>query len=157
MKKIVISILFAGAVAWISCGGTANQSNPLHSKEKVKKTIPLTKDDFLKKVVDYKTNSNEWKYLGDKPAIIDFYADWCGPCKLLAPVLENLAAEYGDRIYIYKVDVDREKELATVFGITAIPLLLFIPMDRDPQMARGALPKASIKKLIEDVLLSAPR
>lgn len=89
--------------------------------------VHLTKEEFLKKVVDYENNPTEWKYLGDKPAIVDFYADWCGPCKMIAPILEELAAEYKDRIVIYKVNTEQEQELAAVFGIRSIPTLLFYP------------------------------
>lgn len=117
------------------------------------KTIHLSKSDFLTKVANYETTPNEWKYLGDKPAIVDFYASWCGPCKTIAPILEELAAEYGDQIYIYKVDTEEEQELAAAFGIRSIHTLLFIPMDGEPQMAQGAMPKASFKEAIEKVLL----
>lgn len=106
------------------------------------KTIALTKADFLTKVANYETNPTEWKYLGDKPALVDFYASWCGPCKALAPVLEELAAEYGDSIYIYKINTEEEQELAAAFGIRSIPTLLFIPKDGKPQMAQGALPQS---------------
>lgn len=116
-------------------------------------TIRLTKADFLTKVMDFESNSEEWKYLGDRPAIIDFYADWCGPCKVIAPILEELAAEYKDEIYIYKVNVDKEQELAALFGIRSIPTLLFIPMEGEPQIAQGALPKSSFKEAIETLLL----
>ena len=119
------------------------------------KTIKLTKADFLAKVANYETNPNEWKYLGDKPAIIDFYADWCGPCRAIAPSLEELADEYGGKIYIYKVDTEKEQELAGVFGIRSIPSLLFIPMTGKPQMAQGALPKKDLKKAIDEFLLKA--
>lgn len=118
------------------------------------KTIHLTKADFLKKVADYEKNPQEWKYLGDKPALIDFYATWCGPCKALSPVLEELAAEYGDQIYIYKVDTGEEQELAAVFGIRSVPSLLFIPREGQPQMALGAMPKAALKEHIDRILLS---
>lgn len=117
------------------------------------KTINLTKADFLTKVFDYETNAAEWKYLGDKPALIDFYADWCGPCKSIAPVLEELAEEYSEEVYIYKINTETEQELAAVFGIRSIPSLLFIPMGETPQMASGAIPKADLKKVIDDVLL----
>ncbi|MDD3844405.1 MAG: thioredoxin [Bacteroidia bacterium] len=117
------------------------------------KTIHLTKEDFLTKVANYEANPTEWKYLGDKPAIIDFYADWCGPCKMVAPILEELAKEYNDQIYIYKVDTEKEQELAGAFGIRSIPSILFVPKEGQPQMAMGALPKASFKDAIDKVLL----
>ena len=117
------------------------------------KTIHLTKEDFLSKVANYETDPTEWKYLGDKPAIIDFYADWCGPCKTIAPILEELAKEYSNDIYIYKVNTEQEQELSGAFGIRSIPSLLFVPMEGQPQMAQGALPKASFKEAIEKVLL----
>jgi thioredoxin 1 len=114
-------------------------------------TEHLTKDAFLSKVFNYEENK-EWKYEGDKPAIIDFYADWCGPCKMVAPVLEELSEEYADKMMIYKVDTDAEQELASVFGIQSIPSMLFIPVDDKPQMAVGALPKDSIKQAMKEVL-----
>ncbi len=117
------------------------------------KTVHLTKTDFLEKVANYESNPSEWKYLGDKPAIIDFYADWCQPCKMVAPILEELAQEYKDDIYIYKVNTEQEQELAGAFGIRSIPSILFVPMEGQPQMAMGALPKASFKEAIDQVLL----
>ncbi|NDW09475.1 thioredoxin [Dysgonomonas sp. 520] len=117
------------------------------------KTIKLTKTEFLTKVANYEANP-EWKYLGDKPALIDFYADWCGPCKAIAPTLEELAAEYGDQIYIYKIDTDKEQELAALFGIRSIPSLLFIPMNGQPQMSQGAVPKPELKSAIDKILLN---
>ena len=117
------------------------------------KTIHLTKEEFLKKVANYEANPTEWKYLGDKPCIIDFYADWCGPCKMVAPILDELSKEYDGKVDIYKVDTEVERELASVFGIQSIPSLLFVPKHGQPQMAQGALPKASFKKAIEEVLL----
>lgn len=116
-------------------------------------TIHLTKEEFLKKVVDYEKNPTEWKYLGDKPAIIDFYADWCAPCKMIAPVLEELAEEYAGEIYIYKINTETEQELAGAFGIRSIPTLLFVPMGEAPQMAQGAMPKNAFKEAIDSVLL----
>jgi thioredoxin 1 len=111
----------------------------------------LTKETFKEKVFNYETN-NEWKYEGKVPAIIDFYADWCGPCKMVAPVLEELQVEYGDKLTIFKVNTDEQQELSAIFGIQSIPSLLFIPVDGKPQMAMGALPKNSFKSAIEDVL-----
>lgn len=115
-------------------------------------TIHLTEQDFLKRVVDYVNNPTEWKFLGDKPAIVDFYATWCGPCKMLSPVLEELSAEYAGKVDIYKVDVDAESGIAGVFGIRSVPSLLFIPMQGNPQMVAGALPKHELKRAIEEVL-----
>lgn len=117
------------------------------------KTIELTKSDFLKKIVNYEKNPEEWIYLGDKPAIIDFYASWCGPCKMVAPILEELAAEYEGEIYVYKVNTEHEQELAALFNIRSIPSFLFIPMNDKPQMAMGAMPKSSFKEAIDGVLL----
>lgn len=120
-----------------------------------KYTIELTQQEFLKKVTDFKGNPTEWKYLGDKPAIIDFYADWCVYCKKLAPVLEELAKEYDGKIYIYKVNTDKEREIATVFGIRSLPTLLFVPMGQDPQVAQGAVPKDQLKNFIDSVLIKS--
>ncbi len=117
------------------------------------KTIHLTKQEFLTKVANYEESPSEWKYLGDKPAIVDFYASWCGPCKTIAPILDDLAEEYDGQIYIYKIDTEEEEELAAAFGIRSIPTLLFIPMEGQPQMAQGALPKATFKQAIDEVLL----
>ncbi len=117
-------------------------------------TVALTKADFLTKVADIESNPNEFKYIGDRPALIDFYASWCGPCKAIAPVLEDLAAEYGDSIVIYKIDTDKEQELASLFGIRSIPSLLFVPMEGQPQMAQGAMSKEQFREAIDKVLLN---
>jgi len=114
-------------------------------------TENLTKQIFLEKVFNYEKNKN-WKYEGKLPAIIDFYADWCGPCKMIAPVLEELSDEYAGKINIYKVDTEAEQELAAAFAIRSIPSMLFIPMNEQPQMANGALPKQELHKLIKEVL-----
>lgn len=135
------------------CASTNNRKKDNTQNTKEMNTIALTKADFLKKVVDYEKNPTEWKYLGDKPALVDFYASWCGPCRALAPVLDELAAEYKDQIYIYKIDTEAEQELAAAFGIRSIPTLLFIPMEGKPQMAQGALPKATLKKAIDEIML----
>ncbi len=115
-------------------------------------TEHLTKQTFLEKVFDYE-NNKEWKYQGELPALIDFYADWCGPCKMVAPILEELSEEYAGKINIYKIDTEVEQELAAAFGIRSIPSLLFIPKEDQPQMAQGALPKDALKDAIENVLL----
>ncbi len=111
----------------------------------------LTKETFKEKVFNFEVNK-EWKYEGDKPCLIDFYADWCGPCKMVAPVLEELQIEYGDNIVIYKIDTEAQQELAGMFGVQSIPSLLFVPKDGQPQMAQGALPKQTFEKAIADVL-----
>ncbi len=153
MKKIILAAAMMSLVV-SSCNGKQKENEKATNKTENKmKTIHLSKSDFLTKVANYETTPNEWKYLGDKPAIVDFYASWCGPCKTIAPILEELAAEYGDQIYIYKVDTEEEQELAAAFGIRSIPTLLFIPMDGEPQMAQGAMPKTSFKEAIEKVLL----
>jgi len=128
-------------------------NNEQQKTEKKMGTIHLTKAEFLSKVANFEANPTEWKYLGDKPCIIDFYAAWCGPCKVVAPILEDLAKEYEGQIYIYKVDTEAEQELAGAFGIRSIPSILFCPMNAAPQMAQGALPKDSFKKAIVEVLL----
>jgi thioredoxin len=115
-------------------------------------TEHLTKETFLEKVFDYEKNQ-EWKYNGDIPAVIDFWAPWCGPCKMVGPILEELSEEYKGKINVYKVNTDDEQELGAVFGIRSIPSLLFIPVVGQPKMAVGALPKESLKQAIEKELL----
>ncbi len=111
----------------------------------------LTMETFKSKVFDFEKNT-EWKFEGDRPAVIDFYADWCGPCKMVAPILEELSKEYDGKIDIYKVDTEAQQELAGLFGIRSIPSILFIPLDEKPQMAAGALPKDTFKQAFADVL-----
>ncbi|MDI9521802.1 MAG: thioredoxin [Bacteroidota bacterium] len=165
-KKIIVATLLMGTL-FISCNQlksntaagndqkvenkiTSTTNNMTTTKAK---TIQLTRADFLEKVANFEKNSEEWVYLGDKPAIIDFYADWCGPCKMIAPILEELAQEYEGKLYIYKVDTEVEQQLAAEFGIRSIPSLLFVPMKGAPQMAQGALPKDALKQAIDEVLL----
>lgn len=114
-------------------------------------TENLTKETFLEKVFNFKENK-EWKFEGKRPALIDFYADWCGPCKMLAPILEELSEEYGGKIDIYKIDTEAEQELAAAFAIRSIPSMLFCPSEGEPQMANGALPKADLERVISEVL-----
>lgn len=151
--RLLLLVLIAGiSLTTYAQTSSSKTEEPTKIENKVK-TIHLNKIDFLKKVANYEANPNEWKYLGDKPALIDFYADWCGPCKAVAPVLEELAKEYDGEIYIYKIDTEAELELSALFGIRSIPSLLFVPMNGTPQMAQGALPKNALKEAIDKVLL----
>ena len=111
----------------------------------------LTKESFKQKIFDFESNQ-DWEFNGELPAIIDFYADWCGPCKMVAPILEELSNEYKGKVDIYKINTEEQGELAQAFGISSIPSLLFIPKDDKPQMAMGALPKQAFKDAIKDVL-----
>ncbi len=115
-------------------------------------TIQMTTQDFKEKIFNWETEA-DWKYLGELPAIIDFYAEWCGPCKMIAPLLEELSNEYKGKIVIYKVDTDVEQDLSAVFGIQSIPTMLFIGADGEPMMQPGALPKHVLKQIIEEKLL----
>lgn len=115
-------------------------------------TIPMTTQDFKEKIFNY-DEGQEWSYKGTAPAIIDFYADWCGPCKMIAPILEELSKEYDGRLKIFKVDTEAEQELSAVFGIQSIPTLLFIPVNGNPMIQPGALPKKALQQVIEERLL----
>lgn len=115
-------------------------------------TIKLTADKFKSDIFDY-TTEKEWKYKGERPAIIDFYADWCGPCKMIAPVMEELSDEYAGKVDIYKVDTEVEQELSSIFGIRSIPSILFIPTEGQPIMQPGAMSKPGFKEVIEKELL----
>ena len=133
--------------------GAVRPDEETAAKEKpTTRVVHITKADFLKNVYDFEKNPDEWKYLGSQPAIVDFYADWCGPCRQLSPVLDELAKEYSGKLTIYKVNVDNERGLATFFGIRSIPTLLFIPMKGKPQRSLGALSKTELKGIIKDVL-----
>ncbi len=122
-------------------------------------SVKLTKDQFIAQIWDYKSSPQEWKYKGDKPAIIDFYADWCGPCKIASPILEEISKEYAGKINVYKINTDNEKELAQVFGISGIPSFLYIPVSGKPAMTSGIArtqedTKKMFKQNIEKILLS---
>ena len=116
------------------------------------KATNLTKEDFLTKVMDYKNNPTEWKYLGDKPAIIDFYASWCGPCQRLLPIVESIADEFEGKVDIYKVNVDQEEELAAAFNIRTIPTLIFIPMSGKPEREVGAKSESELRERLNNLL-----
>lgn len=110
----------------------------------------LTKETFIEKIFDFE-NEKEWKYKGERPAIIDFYADWCGPCKTVAPIIEELSEEYKGKVDVYKIDTEDQQELSAVFGIRSIPSLLFIPMDAQPQMSAGAIPKDGFVRAFDEI------
>lgn len=161
MKKIIaMAALILSSVLTYACtdGGNRKQAEtqkPVQESEKAARdgdVIVMDKTMFINDIFDYE-KSQEWKYKGSKPAIIDLYADWCGPCRMTAPIMKELAKEYAGRIVIYKVNVDKEKELAALFNATSIPLFVFIPMQGEPQLFRGAADKATYKKAIEDFLL----
>jgi len=152
MKKYII-IIITGLTLFLSeciaenpSGGRNEEGNPVTGSVKV-----LTNDSFRKTIFDYDLNK-EWKYKGQGPAIIDFYADWCPPCRQLSPLVEEIAREYSGKIDVYKVDTDKEKILAQNLGITNLPTLLFIPADGDPQITMGALPRESLVKAINEIL-----
>ena len=162
--KGILLVALAFSFTMVACGNQGKNNNTSKTETNsnkiennmtttTKKTINLTRAEFLTKVANFEETPDKWVYLGDKPAIIDFYADWCGPCEMIAPILEELAAEYEGQIYIYKVDTEAEQQLAGEFGIRSIPSILFVPMGEDPQMAQGALPKDAFKQAIEEVLL----
>lgn len=155
-KYKILIIIFS--VIFVSSCSNANEENSKNKSkntktEKKMKVEHLTKAEFLTKVANYEKDNQTWNYLGDKPAIVDFYATWCGPCKSVSPILEELAQEYDGKIYIYKIDVDKEEELAAAFGVRSVPTLLFIPLKGDPQIAQGAMPKSAFKEAIENILL----
>ena len=156
--KLIKSIMsaFAIVLATTACagnGGENKKSNEPTKEDNKMEVVSLNKAEFLKKVYDFEANPNDWKFEGKRPAIVDFYATWCGPCKALHPVLEELSKEYSGKVDIYQIDVDQEKELAAAFGIRSIPTLLLIPMKEEPRITQGALPKYHLKIAIYEVLL----
>jgi len=145
MKKILASLIVLFTL--VSTAGAQTQ------KEE-SSFIQMNKQMFLEKVFDYTTGATEWKYQGNKPCVIDFYATWCGPCRMVAPILKDLAKEYGNKIVIYKVDTDKEKELSMAMGIRSLPTIVFIPQTGQPQLIVGAADKATFKRAIDEVLLN---
>ena len=156
MKRIInLSLLFS-LVAMLSCGSTSSKqpSSTTGAPPVIEggKPIQLDKQAFLKRVYDFEKNPQKWVYAGDKPCVIDFYADWCGPCKIIAPYLEDIAGKYKDKVYVYKVNVDNQQELAQFFGIQSIPPVLFCPMEGKPQMITGARPKEDFNAAAEAII-----
>jgi thioredoxin len=170
MKKVVF-ILAIAVISLQSCNSSQAKNNGNDKKETPTETVSATvaadagtvklnKEKFLAEVWDYQSSPQEWKYKGSKPALIDFYADWCGPCKIASPILEELSTEYAGKITIYKIDTQVEQELASVFGISGIPAFLYIPLNGKPSMTSGiARSKEGTKKMfqenIDKLLLSA--
>ena len=132
---------------------TSSFAQEKESEPKVGSVIDMDDLMFRYRIIDYKSRETEWKYKGDKPCIIDFYATWCAPCRMIAPSLKELAEEYKDSIYVYKVDVDKQKELAMAMGIQSMPTILLIPMTGNPQIIVGAADKNTFRRAIEEVLL----
>jgi len=143
MKNLFILFLSTFAIA-VQVG--AQESS-------VVKPEQLTTETFKQKIYNYVDNPEEWVYEGKLPCIVDFYADWCKPCKLIAPIMEELANEYKGKITIFKVNTDQQRELSSLFGIRSIPSVLFVPANGKPQMSTGALPKESFKQVIDEFLL----
>ena len=144
MKKTILIAMVILATAF-----TANA----HEKIEASKVKHLTYKEFLKNIWNFENNPNTFIYKGKLPAVIDFYADWCGPCRRVAPIMEKLAEEYDGKLLVYKVNVDQEKELANAFNITSIPMVLFIPLEGQPKMQVGALPEEGYRKVIVEQLL----
>jgi thioredoxin len=149
MKKFLASFIVLFALLSTSCAQTKTETQKENAS-----VIQMNKQMFLDKVFDYTTGATEWKYQGEKPAVIDFYATWCGPCRMVAPILKDLAKEYGDSIVIYKVDTDKEKELSMAMGIQSLPTIVFIPKTGQPQVIVGAADKATFRRAIDEVLLN---
>jgi len=172
MKSSIISIIILSVIWLSSCSGTSSNSKTSNAKEasstneivveqntaSVAPTdhegvIQMTKAIFLEKVYDFEKNPKKWSYKGDKPCIIDFYADWCRPCKMVAPVMAEFAEKYKGKITVYKVNIDQEKDLAQFFGVHSIPTVFFCPVNADPQMTQGALEKNEFESIITGALL----
>jgi len=169
IKRYLLILLF-GSLTVLGCSNSGDSSGNMSSTKnpgatsvkpgdgKEGKAIHITKADFLNLVMDYEKNPDKWVYKGDKPCLIDFYADWCGPCKIASPILEDLAKEYKDEIYIYKVDTEVERELSSVFGIQSIPAFLFCPSEGKPMMSNGIAQtpeqtKKMFTQMIDEILL----
>lgn len=159
-QNTVLVIALTMTLAWTACSQNkkATAASPIESKKEKGDSIPssasaevteLSASDFKKKVMDYEAHPQEWVYEGSRPAIIDFYATWCRPCKMMSPIVEQLAKDYAGKIDFYKVDIDKEQELAALFGIQSIPTFLFIPMKGKPTMQMGALQREEFERIIK--------
>ncbi|HAL65603.1 MAG TPA: thiol reductase thioredoxin [Bacteroidales bacterium] len=157
MKKIFLfTTLSIVILAFISCGRnqkTESSENQTDKEALGEQVVQLNGELFREMIWDYTSSPDQWKYKGNKPSVIDFYADWCKPCRIVAPIMEELALKYQGKVTIYKVNTDKEKEVASAFGIRGIPSVLFCPKKGKPQMATGALPKDTYVEVIEEFLL----
>ena len=162
MKKLSVIFTMVFTLGFLSCSniqGSQNNEVPPTAQENKEvaedeiKPEHLTYETFKEKVWDFEKNPQEWVYEGDVPCVIDFYADWCKPCKMVAPIMDELAIDYDGKVKIYKINTEKERELAGAFGIRSIPSVLFCPMEGRPTMSQGALPKAEFVKIIEENLL----
>lgn len=164
MRKLSLIFVLTLSVAFLSCTNmkgnqeadvlSENEGVENNDSQTTSEPEYLTYNTFLEKVWDFEKNPEEWIYEGDVPCVIDFYADWCKPCRLVAPIMDDLAKEYDGKVKIYKIDVDKEKKLAQVFQVRSIPSVLFSPKEGRPMMQAGALPKDQYVKIIEDNLLT---
>jgi len=164
MKKLSLTFIMALSIAFFSCTNikgnqeskSLSDNENVENKDTQKSGEPehLTYDSFLEKVWNFEKNPQEWVYEGDVPCVIDFYADWCKPCKMVAPIMEDLAKEYEGKLKVYKINVDKEKKLAQIFQVRSIPSVLFSPKEGRPMMQTGALPRNQYVKIIEDNLLN---
>jgi thioredoxin len=156
MKRLINLTLLFSLIALFSCGNTGSKQPAVTANTITVvgggKPIQLDKLNFLKRVYDFEKNPQQWTYAGDKPCVIDFYADWCGPCKMIAPYLDEIAAKYDGKVYVYRVNVDNEQELAQFFGIQSIPAVLFCPLKGKPQMMTGARPKEDFYTAVESII-----
>lgn len=161
-KSLLLVVVIAGLL-FGSCSNNSTRANGTEKETTEKKSeskpestgkpVHLTKETFKQKVMNYEKNTKQWVFEGNKPCVIDFYADWCQPCKKIAPIMKELAKEYEGQINVYKVDTEKQQELAGVFGIRSIPTILFCPQEGKPQMTRGALPKKTFVSIIDEFLL----
>jgi thioredoxin 1 len=153
MRTLLTTVIAITLMSLTACAGNDAKQTTKPKEDKME-VIHLTKAEFLKKVFNYEANPNEWKYEGDKPCIVDFFATWCGPCKALSPVLDSIAKEYDGKLVVYKIDVNQEEDLAAAFGVRSIPTLLFIPMTGKPTITNGSMGYNELKKIIDTELVT---
>ncbi|PWD99090.1 thioredoxin [Marinilabilia rubra] len=150
MRKNVSAIFLTAALLFAGTSFT-NANEPSKGESPENGVITLDKSAFIQKVFDYE-NNQDWDYKGNKPAIVDFYADWCGPCRKLSPLLEEIQQEYNGKLQVYKVDTEKSRQLSAAFGIRSLPTIVFIPMDGEPRAVLGYVPKEQLTKMITDIL-----